>query len=317
MKETGVIIIILSLLFTGTIRAQKTIQERLGYSKDTKLVILHADDIGVSHSENEATIVAMEKGMVNSGSIMVPCPWFPEIAAYASTHPDADFGLHLTLTSEWKFLKWGPTLPRDQVPGLVNERGYMYGSVEDVGKHASVEEVEKELRSQIERAKQFGINPTHFDTHMGSVMARPEFIQVYLKLGKEYKVPVLINGDVLNMDAAIKSMSSYASGSDIVVDKVWMATNEDFQGGENGMAKYYTKVLKTLQPGLNCILLHAAYDNEEMKAVAQRSGGFGSTWRQADFNFFTSAECKRLIAAEHIQLITWREVGKKLIDGNR
>ena len=313
MKTTGVSILLL-LLFIGCSEAQqKTLQERLGFSRDTKLVIIHADDIGVSHSENAATIAAMEKGMVNSGSIMVPCPWFPEIAAYASAHPDADFGLHLTLTSEWRLYKWGPTLPRDQVPGLVNARGYLYGSVEDVGKHASVQEVELELRSQIERAKEFGINPTHFDTHMGSVMAKPEFISVYIKLGREYKVPVLLNGDVLNTDAAIKSLKIYATEKDIVVDKVWMAADEDYQGGADGMVQYYTKVLTSLQPGLNCLLLHAAYDNEEMQAITERKGGFGSTWRQADFNFFTSIECRRMIAEQHIQLITWREIKNKLL----
>jgi predicted glycoside hydrolase/deacetylase ChbG (UPF0249 family) len=310
MKKTGVIFFI-SLFFAGCIEAQQTIQERLGYPKETKLLIIHADDIGVSHSENAATIAAMEKGMVNSGSIMVPCPWFPEIAAYASTHPGADFGLHLTLTSEWRLYKWGPTVPRDQVPGLVNERGFLYGSVADVGKHASVQEVEQELRSQIERAKAFGITPTHFDTHMGSVMARPEFIRIYIKLGREYKVPILMNGDAHYNDAAIRSLKDYATEKDIVVDKVWMATNEDYKGG---MAKYYTNVLKSLEPGLHCLLLHAAYDNDEMQAVTERKGGFGSEWRQADFNFFTSAECKQLIADQHIQLITWREIGGKLIE---
>ena len=312
MKKTAVTILI--LLFGGCNYAQqKTIQEQLGYTRDTKLLIVHADDIGVSHSENAATIAAMEKGMVNSGSIMVPCPWFPEIAAYASAHPDADFGLHLTLTSEWRLYKWGPTLPRDQVPGLVNSRGYLYGSVADVAKHATVQEVEQELRSQIERAKEFGINPTHFDTHMGSLLVRPELIQVYIKLGREYKVPVLMNGDALTTDPVIRSLKSYATEKDIVVDKVWMATGEDFQGGANGMVHYWTQALKSLQPGLNCFLLHAAYDNEEMQAIAERPGGFGSTWRQADFNFFTSNECKRLISDQHIQLITWKEIRNKLM----
>jgi predicted glycoside hydrolase/deacetylase ChbG (UPF0249 family) len=313
MKKTGVTILVL-LLFVGGINAQqKTIQERLGYSRDTKLLIIHADDIGVSHSENAATIAAMEKGMVNSGSIMVPCPWFPEIAAYASSHPDVDFGLHLTLTSEWRLYKWGPTLPRNQVPGLVNARGYLYGSVEDVGKHASAQEVEQELHKQIERAKEFGISPTHLDTHMGSVMARPEFIHVYIKLGREYKIPVLINGDVLNTDPVIRSLKSYVTDKDVVVDKIWMATNADYQGGPDGMVNYWTRALNSLQAGLNCFLLHAAYDNDEMQAITERQGGFGSTWRQADFNFFTSAECKRMIEEQHIRLVTWREIKNKLL----
>jgi predicted glycoside hydrolase/deacetylase ChbG (UPF0249 family) len=173
--------------------------------------------------------------------------------------------------------------------------------------------VERELRSQIERAKEFGITPTHFDTHMGSLIAKPEFIQVYLKLGREYKVPVLMNGDTLETDPVIRSWKSYASKKDIVVDKVWMAKSEDYEGGPNGMVHYYTRVLKSILPGLNCILLHAAYDDAEMQAITERSGGFGSTWRQADFNFFTSNECRRIIREENIQLITWREIKSKLL----
>ena len=118
---------------------------------------------------------------------------------------------------------------------------------------------------------------------------------------------------VLNTDAAIRSLKSYATEKDIVVDKVWMAKDEDYEGGPDGMVTYYTRVLKSLLPGLNCILLHAAYDDAEMQAITERKGGFGSTWRQADFNFFTSDECRRMIREEHIQLITWREIKNALL----
>jgi len=150
--------------------------------------------------------------------------------------------------------------------------------------------------------------PTHFDTHMGALLATPEIIQVYLKLGREYKIPVLMNGDTLNTDPVIMSLKSYATEKDVVADKVWMAKAADYEGGPNGMVHYYTHVLKSLLPGLNCILLHAAYDDNEMQAITERQGGFGSTWRQADFNFFTSAECRRIIKEEHIQLITWKQI---------
>src|SRR6188474_3817328 len=101
--------VLLATIFSIAIYSQKkNLAERLGYPKDAKLVIIHADDLGVSHSENTASIMAMEKGSVRSASIMVPCPWFPEIAAYAQSHPSAGLGLHITLTSEWKYYKWGP-----------------------------------------------------------------------------------------------------------------------------------------------------------------------------------------------------------------
>lgn len=288
---------------------QKTIQERLGYSKDTKLLIIHADDLGVSHAENMASIHALEKGMVNSGSIMVPCPWFSEIAAYASTHPQADLGLHLTLTSEWKFYKWGSVASSNEVPGLLNNRGFFNDNVGDVVKNASAQEVEKELRSQIELALRAGIKPTHFDAHMGCVFVTAEYLQVLIKLGREYKVPVLLNREAQNNVFNV-ALDKYITNSDVVVDKIFIASPADYRAGQ---VNYYTGVLKSLTAGLNCLLLHAAYDDDEMKAITIDHQDYGAAWRQADYDFFMSDVCKALIAERNIKLVTWREIRDKLV----
>jgi chitin disaccharide deacetylase len=148
-KRYSLILFLFSQLLIYPVLAQgkKNLAEQLGYSKDAKLLIIHADDIGVSHSENSATISAIEKGVINSGAIMVPCPWFSEIAAYAKQHPEFDWGLHLTLTSEWKFLKWDGISASNQIPGLINDAGYFYESVDEAVKNATASEVEKEIRS--------------------------------------------------------------------------------------------------------------------------------------------------------------------------
>ena len=299
------------LLISSTIAPaqKKTIQERLGYSKDTKLLIIHADDIGVSHAENMATIHAMEKGSVNSGSIMVPCPWFAEIAAYAKSHSQADFGLHLTLTSEWDHYKWGPVTDKSAVPGLITSYGYFNDNNESVYKNASLQEAEKELRNQIERAKQFGIDPTHFDTHMFCGVADPRFLSIVLKLGREYKVPVLLNPESMKKWVNI-DISGQLTDGDVVADNLFMAFPPDF---EKGMDSFYTQVFASLQPGLNVILLHASYDNEEARGVMGKHSEYGAKWRQSDFEFFTSEKCKNLVAGKNIKLITWREIRDKLL----
>jgi len=289
--------------------AQTTLQEKLGYPKNTKLLIIHADDLGVSHSENEASMYAMENGSVNSASIMVPCPWFPEIAAYARTHPKADLGLHLTLTSEWKYYKWGPVVSKEKVPGIVNNSGFLFESVDSLQHRGKAAEVETELRSQIERAKKFGIDFTHFDSHMGSLFGKREYLKVLIKLGREYKVPVLLSKPAMQFAFHI-NLDSFTNAKDVMLDMIYMAYPNDFK---NGMENYYTTVFKSLQPGVSIILLHAAYDDREMKAVTIDHPEYGAAWRQADFDFFTGANCKKLLQEQHIQLITWREIRDKLL----
>lgn len=298
----------LLLFCVATHAQQKTIQEKLGYPKNTKLLIIHADDIGVTQTENAATIYAMEKGSVNSGSIMVPCPWFPEIAAYAVKNPKADLGLHLVLTSEWKYYKWGPVL-HEAVPSLLTEQGFLTDGSVDLTKKATIQDIEKELRAQIERAKQFGIDPTHLDSHMGMLYANNEFLSVYIKLGREYKIPVLLTKSFQQFSPGV-DFTKLVNEKDVLVDQIYTATPEDYA---KGMRNYYVNIFKTLPSGLSTILLHAAYNNDEMKAVTIDHPDWGAAWRQADFEFFTSDECKKLLVEQNIKLITWREIRDKLL----
>jgi predicted glycoside hydrolase/deacetylase ChbG (UPF0249 family) len=287
----------------------KTVAEQLGFPTDSKLLIIHADDLGVSHSENEASISAMQNGAVSSGSIMVPCPWFPEIANYASQHPLADLGLHLTLTAEWKLYKWGPVIPTIEVSSLLTGKNFFPDNVADVAKNAKINEAEKELRGQIERAKQFGVDVTHLDTHMGTLVATAELLKVYIKLGHEYKVPILLNRGLvkamLNID-----LEDLISNKDVVLDQIYMADPEDYK---KGMKVFYSGVLNSIKPGLNIILLHAAHDNAEMQAVTIDHPDYGARWRQADYDFFTSEDCKRILSEQKIQVITWREIRDKIV----
>ena len=286
-----------------------TLAERLGYPAKAKLLIIHADDLAVAHAENLASIKALEQGAVTSASVMVPCPWFPEMAAFAKANPQHDLGLHLTLSSEWLPYRWGPVAPRSEVQSLVDANGYFYPDCEAFGASAKVEELERELRAQIERAKAMGLEPTHFDSHMRCLFyQRPAFFEMYLKLGREYGVPVMVGGEfVKNASDAYRTL---ITDKDIVVDRTITATPKDFK---SGMALFYTHVFQNLEPGVTVLVMHTAFENEEMTGMtAGFPGLWDAAWRQADYDFFTSEACRQLIKDQGIQLITWREVGKLL-----
>jgi predicted glycoside hydrolase/deacetylase ChbG (UPF0249 family) len=170
----------------------KTWAERLGWPSGKRVVIFHADDIGMCYEANQAAQRALAKGEYRSASAMVPCPWFNEMAAWCVSNAQYDVGLHLTLTSEWKFYRWGPVAPRDQVKGLLDPRGYLHRDVLSVALSAKAEEVAAEIRAQLARARLLGMQPSHLDTHMGTLYARPEYTRAYLQLAMEEQIPAMV-----------------------------------------------------------------------------------------------------------------------------
>src|SRR5437868_2829575 len=210
---------VLSLAIASTLQAQmKTVAERLGHPANSKLLILHADDLGVAHSENAASFDALDKGAVNSASVMVPTPWITEVAAYARTHPNADLGIHLTLTSEWATYRWGSVESKDKVPSLLDIDGTFPRETKTVATRAKPDEVERELRAQIDRAIALGIHPTHLDSHMGTLFSTPELVAAYVKVAHEYHLPFLVSR------SGMRSASKPAlADDDIILDDVIVA----------------------------------------------------------------------------------------------
>jgi len=282
----------------------KNLAEKLGYPKNAKLLIIHADDAGVSHAEDMATIAAFKKGDITSSSIMVPCPWFPEIAEYAKAHPELDFGIHITLTSEWKNYRWSGVLPSNIISSLIDKRGYFYHSEKDVAKYAKPIEAEKEIRAQIKRAISFGVNITHLDSHMGSIFQTPELFKVYLKLGREFKLPVFIPMNMINQYPQLKKI--IPSGI-ILVDNLYMMS----PGVKpKNWSRAYQKMIESMPRGLNELIVHLAFDNDEMKAVTVGHPNYGAAWRQRDYNFITSDNFKQMLKENSIILVKWSQIKK-------
>jgi predicted glycoside hydrolase/deacetylase ChbG (UPF0249 family) len=280
----------------------KSLAERLGYALDAKLVIVHADDLGMTHSVNAASIKGLESGLVNSASIMVPCPWFPEMAEYAKAHPDADLGLHLTLTSERVFYRWGPVAARDKVPSLVDANGYFH--LNWMGTPSiNAKEVELELRAQIERALAMGVRPTHLDSHQYRLFENgKEIFQSALRVAHEYKLPMFM---VRDWFADHPYLESSLGPDDLVVDHtVTIAPGV----APEKWADFYATALKNLRPGVTVFIIHLAFEDEEMRAATRERDTWGAAWRQRDLNFFTSAEFRALLREQDVKLVTWREL---------
>jgi len=169
----------------------RSVQERLGYPANARLLVIHADDFGMNHAVNRATSEALTNHWITSASILVPCPWFLEAADFAKAHQDLDLGIHQALNSEWTTFRWGPITSKDKVSSLLDDQGYLPLDTPAVAKNAKPAEVETELRAQIERAQKFGVHITHLDTHMAALFTSRDLYQVYLKMGHTYHLPIL------------------------------------------------------------------------------------------------------------------------------
>jgi predicted glycoside hydrolase/deacetylase ChbG (UPF0249 family) len=288
----------------GRAQSKATIAERLGLGRDAKLLIVHADDVGMTHAVNAATIKALESGGVNSASIMVSCPWFPEIADYAKTHPEVDFGLHLTLTSERVYYRWGPVAPRDQVTSLVDENGYFHHDWTGAT-HIEPKDVEEEIRAQIERAYAMGIRPTHLDSHQYRLYQNgKKLFDALVRVAHEKQLPFFV---VRDWFAEHPYLESELSPDDIVIDHT---VTIDPGVPPEKWAEFYRAAIRNLQPGVTEFVIHVAFADEEMKAATRERDTWGAAWRQRDFDFFTSAAFRQLLQQEKIRLITWRELAR-------
>ena len=296
--------IALLLLTSGfhSFAQSKNVAERLGYSGNQSLLIIHADDLAVAHSADIASFDALDKGAATSASIMVPCPWLTEVADYAKAHPEADLGLHLTLTSEWKTYRWGPVIPRDQVPSLLDSDGYLWPDTESAVNNIRADEAEREIRAQVEHAIKVGIHPTHVDSHMGVLFARPDLMASYLKVAHEYKLPFLGM-----LDRAAPPSRVMFSDKDILLDSVVIASPNL---AASDWKDFYLKAIRNLKPGITEIIVHLGHDDAELQAVTVGHPDYGSAWRERDYEVITSPEFHKALQDNHVILLHWSDLKK-------
>lgn len=295
-------------LDVSTLRAQtRTVAERLGHPVGSKLLVIHADDLGVAHSVDVASFDALDRGAVSSASVMVPTPWISEVAAYARAHPTADLGLHLTLTSEWETYRWGSVESADRVQSLLAPDGTFPRDVKSVAATATPVEVEREIRAQVERAIALGIRPTHLDSHMGALFSTPELFAAYVKVAREYRLPFL----ALRGDPRTASRPPLTA-RDVLFDALVMAGPEV---PRDRWKAFYLNAVATLAPGLTYMIVHLGRDDSELQAVTVGHEAYGSAWRQRDYDVVTSPEFRKALEDNGVVLVTWRELGKLAREG--
>lgn len=279
----------------------KPLVERLGFKPGTKVLILNADDFGMNHADTVATIAALKSGGLSSSTIMIPCPWFPEVVEFAKNNPKANLGIHTTLTSEWKRYKWGPVLGRTAVPSLCDELGYFYPDIRQVYAHAKLDEVEKEVRAQIDRALKAGIDVTHIDSHMGTLQYDPKYHEVYIKIAADYKLPCRIAGENLMKPQNAMYLIEMADKMG-VIHPDWLYN--DGPKKVEDTERFWLARFKEIQAGkVSELYIHAGQLTPEMEATT-------GTWRQrsADSDYFTKPSTMEAIKAEGIEVISYREL---------
>ena len=267
-----------------------------------KYLIIHADDAGMCWSENKATQKGLLEGSISSTSLMVPCPWFYEMAQFCLKQPEIDYGIHLTLTGEWKSYPFRPISPPEQIPSLVNEAGYFYPKRAVIKDQAVLDEVYLELKNQIDYALSLGLKPTHLDSHMYTLGVRQDLIDLYQELGKTYNLPIVLSKKLISHAGA--SPSSFTLPNNGCWESIYMGSFKEFE--TIGLAQYYDQVLDSITDGFSLLLIHPAEMSTELEQITVDHPNFGAEWRAADAAYFTSAHCIRKLKENNIKLIDFR-----------
>ncbi|WP_420151611.1 polysaccharide deacetylase family protein [Spirosoma sp.] len=318
------LLIVFFLAAVGHVTANaqaETYAEKLGFPKGKKVVILHVDDAGMSYDSNVGTMNAIDKGIASSTSVMMPCGWVPHFFDYLKKHPNVDAGVHLTLTSEWKNYRWSPLMGKDKVPGLVDEQGAFWPSVEQVVQHASADEVEAEIRAQLARYQAFGVQPTHMDSHMGTLF-NPKFLMRYVKVAMEEKIPILFPGGHASLISKVNSIAAsqqslikqvgqqlWNAGLPVLDDLDGSITSRNLPAGasDNDLQKFKTQkfieLLNSVKPGLTYLIMHCT---DPTSAFDQISSSGQS--RKGDMLTMMDPALKAYINKEGIIITTWREL---------
>ncbi|MBD3647242.1 MAG: ChbG/HpnK family deacetylase [Pseudomonadales bacterium] len=287
--------------------------EKMGFSASDKVLITHIDDIGFSHAANVASFACLDTGAATTGSIIVNAPWFQEAAQICRQHPEYDVGVHLTLTCEYETFRWPALSSRDPKTGLLDEQGCLWRTREDAVRNVLADAAEAEMRAQIETALESGIDVTHIDTHMGSVV-HPKFLASYLKLAREFSVPAFLpnitrerleqlsEGEMA--EAYLEALEQVEAEQVPTLDEILIDTLLPMDDKK----AFYRELIEGIKPGLTHLLFHPAKMGEELEAITAES----CASRNADYEAWTDPSLRTFIEESGAKLIGYRQLREHL-----
>lgn len=283
--------------------------ENLGFEASDKVVIFHIDDIGYSHASNVASFECLDFGIASCGSILIPAPWFLEAASICRNNAKYDIGVHLTLTCEYDFYRWRALSSVDPKTGLLDSEKSLWRTEEEAITNITVEAAEIEMRTQIQMAVDNGIDITHIDSHMGTVL-NPKFIPSYLKVAREFNVPAFLPrisreelvalglGDLA--DVYLKMFSKLEASGVPLIDHIII----DTLGEQPDKVDYYCNRMAEIKPGLTHFLFHPAKISPELKAITQDT----AEARNQDYEAFTNPRIKECVEKHDLKIIGYRKI---------
>jgi len=281
--------------------------QRMGLPQDSRLLVIHLDDVGMCLGSNRAWETVHEAGIVSSASLMMPCPWAPEALLRARKLEDPDLGVHLTLTCEWKTYRWGPFASKSRGT-LCDSNGYLPRTEKEHFRITSSPEgrraVEDELRAQLDGALASGVDITHVDSHMLTALYPPN-LEIYLKLALEYRLPAMMPGTpeawrpwCRDDDEAAELTTAIQPALDAGMPLFDRVTGLPLENPPKDRRSAAAELIRSCVPGLNFIFLHAAADSPELRAIAGDWRG-----RVGDLEIFSQPDLRAVIEEEGIQLV--------------
>ena len=306
------VVVSLLVLASVEIAAAETWGQRMGFPADAKVLVLHANELGMCYETNAAGTKLLESGVVRSAGAMAPGPWFGDLAQWCKAHPDADVGLELTLNSEWDHYRWPPVAAGGLVPSLTDADGFLWRRPVQTMVNSSARDVERELRAQIARAKAAGVQPSHLTTHLGTLVTRPDLIEVYLRIARQEWIPAMVV-ELTPEQVERFAQMGFPLPENIIqllddyplpkVDDLHFVADADSYDEKK---QAFLAMLRELSPGITQIAFHPAAASEALPRIMPE-------WQQRvwDAELMADGEVRQALTADGVILTDWRELMRR------